>query len=234
MCEFISWYESGMKLYYLTDAEVFSEEGKLKLTGCKDNDILGHGAIKKFYEGMDGVQYEERDFWNDTLPKELADKVKEFDKHWGRMWTEGYFQNDDLCYIIEYAPDEWAAKAWKQLLKQNPSNYYLRYIVAYAPDKWKAKAWEQLLKQNPSNYDLRYIIKYAPGEWASKALEQLLKHNPSNNDLCYIIEYAPSEWASKAWEQLLKQNPSNDDLCNIVEFAPDEWASKARELFSLT
>ncbi len=120
MCDFISWIKKDGAIFYLTDKEVFSEEGEKKLKGCLHNDFIGHGAIREFWHIKGGTDHEVRDFWNtEKLPKELAEKLKSiesFDAHWSRMLKEGYFQNDDLRYIIEYAPDTWKERA-KRLLK---------------------------------------------------------------------------------------------------------------------
>ncbi len=125
MCDFISWKsvekDGETLLFYLTDREVFSKEGKEKFDNyCKDNDVLGHGAIDHFFELKGrGNGYEKRDFWNtDKLPKELAEKVKNFDAHWGKMFEFGCFQTDDLQYIVKHGPKEWKEKARKQLLTQ--------------------------------------------------------------------------------------------------------------------
>ena len=149
MCEFISWIEKNGGILCLTDREVFSEEGREKLKGCLHNDVIGHGAIRVFYEITGGTDKEVRDFWNvSLLPKELADKlvsIKEFDKHWGQMFRAGHFQNDDLRRIIVYAPNEWRGKAWKQLLKQKPGDDDLRRIIMCAPNEWKEKARKLLI-----------------------------------------------------------------------------------------
>jgi len=197
MCEFISWVEKDNRLFYLTDKEVFSKQGKKALKGCKDNDFIGHGAIRTYFM-IDGTDKEQRDFWNLTEPKELADKLKEFDKHWGKMLKSGYFMNDDLRYIIDYASDKWRAKASEQLLTQQPSNDDLRYIITYASDKWRVKAWQQLLTQQPSNTDLRHIVINASDKWRAKAWQQLLTQQPSNDDLRYIVTYASDKWRAKA------------------------------------
>jgi hypothetical protein len=203
MCDFVSWVEipnqDGTKsYYYLTDKEVYSPYGKKVFgDGAKDNDFLGHGAIRAFYASPDGTPLkggddrEVKDFWNlNQLPPEIAKLVSEFDKHWGKMWKNGVFQNDDLCSIILYAPDEkFRKKAFERLLKQEPSNYDLRYVACYAPDEQlRKKAFERLLLQNPSNYDLCYIVCHSSDENLKiKAIRLLLEKNPSDDDLHYII-----------------------------------------------
>lgn len=121
MCEFISWKaverNGETHLFYLTDQEVFSKEGTKKFKDCQDNDVLGHGAIDRFFElNGKGRQYEVQDFWNlKKLPQEIAEKVQHFDAHWGKMFHSGAFQSDDLEYIIQNGPQEWRERATKQL-----------------------------------------------------------------------------------------------------------------------
>lgn len=62
MCEFISWIEKGNDIFYLTDKEIFSKQGQELLLGCKDNDFLGHGAIRKFYSLQYGREHEVKNF----------------------------------------------------------------------------------------------------------------------------------------------------------------------------
>ena len=143
MCEFVSWKIKNDEPFWLTDAEVFSEEGREKLKGCAHNDFLGHGAITAFW-GVDGVQCEAQDFWNlEKLPEKIrvtVETIEAFDRHYGQMWKAGYFQNEDLLYIVTYAPEAWKEKAWARLLEQKPTNEDLLYIVTYAPEAWKEKA----------------------------------------------------------------------------------------------
>ena len=124
MCDFVSYKmvnKNGTNvLYYLTDEEVFSEKGKKIFADTKDNDVLGHGAVDKYY-GLNGKgeDHEVRDFWNtEKLPPVIAEKIKDFDKYWGKMFTSGAFQTDDLEYIINHGPQEWKEKARKQLAIQ--------------------------------------------------------------------------------------------------------------------
>lgn len=124
MCDFISWKEvtegGETHLFYLTDEEVFSKEGLKKFKECRDNDVIGHGAIDLFFalHGA-GKDHEVRDFWNtDKFPKEIAEKLKSFDAHWGKMWKSGAFQADDLQYIVENGPKEWKERAKLQLEAQ--------------------------------------------------------------------------------------------------------------------
>ena len=148
------------KLYYLTDKEVYSEVGRDKLSGCKDNDVLGHGAIRTFYGLTGGPDRERRDFWAGDLPSELVQAVKAFDKHWGRMWSSGAFQADDLRDIICYAPEEWKIRASEKLLTMKPSNGDLCYIIYYAPEAWKARA-KAIQRKVEANSEMMRVVGQA-------------------------------------------------------------------------
>ena len=120
MCDFVSWIEvrRGLKkhILYLTDKDVFSSHGRevFPPSETRDNDVLGHGAIRKYYglKSSEGVEHEYRDFWNlHKLPQEIAEKVKNFNVHWGKMFSSSVFQIDDLKYIVKHGPDEWKARA---------------------------------------------------------------------------------------------------------------------------
>ena len=114
MCNFISWIERDGELYYLTDEEIFSSFGREMLDGCQDNDFIGHGAIRRYFQlAGEGTDHEVRKFWNAAaLPKELSRKIKNFDKYWGKTFHR-YFTNGDLRYIIAVAPEKWGEKAQK-------------------------------------------------------------------------------------------------------------------------
>jgi hypothetical protein len=234
MCDFISWIEKDNKLFYLTDKEVFSAQGREKFSGCRDNDYLGHGAIRVFWGVKGGIEYERRDFWADDLPEELKNIIKDFDANFGKMWSKGYFQNNDLRLIVRFAPSKWAEKAWHKLLEQEPTNNDIRDIIQCAPDKWAEKAWQQLLKQKPTNEDLQYIVCYAPDKWQEKAWQQLLEQKPTDENLQYIVCFAPNKWKEKAWQQLLKQRPTNADLRIIMCYASSRYKKEALELLNQT
>jgi len=201
MCEFLSYIEKGDEILFLTDAEVFSPHGR-EVLSFQDNDPLGHGAIRAYYNITGGEEHECRDFWNiENYPEAIQEILKDFDKNFGRMLTSGAFQNDDL-----------------------------RYIVAYGTEAYRDKASEQLLRQDPSNDDLCYIVRYGTEAYRDKAWEQLLKRGPSNSDLCWIVEYGTEAYREKAWEQLLRQTPSNGDLHWIVEYGTETYQEKASSL----
>ncbi len=121
MCEFISWIEiekEGKKnVFYLDDKELFCERTSEILKGCKDNDLIGHHAIRDVFgvRSNAGQEHEVQDFWEtERLPKEIQAKLHDFasfKKNFGKM-VETYAQRDDLEYIVENAP---ADKKWTGL-----------------------------------------------------------------------------------------------------------------------
>ena len=116
MCEFISWIEverNGKKeILYLDDQLLSEKRTRELLKGSKDNDFLGHHAIRAAWNLKDdeGKQGEVRDFWNtQKLPKELRAKLRDFptfQKNFGKMF-ESYAQPDDLSYVVKNAPGSW-------------------------------------------------------------------------------------------------------------------------------
>lgn len=116
MCEFISWIERKEGLYYLTAKDIPLQCEGTVLAGCKDNDFLGHGAIRLFF-GLDLKQEtvreeskENRNFWEGTLPAQIKS-----------VWNAGeldgllkYLQQDDINYIVEHAPPEISCWSLRQ------------------------------------------------------------------------------------------------------------------------
>src|SRR5512135_2792582 len=125
MCEFISWVQLPEgRIFYLTDAQVFSEIGRMRLAGIQDNDILGHGAIRRFYtdEGVGlGTDHELPYFWQDSarLPDELRPLLaswKTIDATWGRMLRQALTASD-LVRLL-WAPKEIAEGVWNIVLSR--------------------------------------------------------------------------------------------------------------------
>ena len=148
MANFIAWIELEKKsktyLYYLTDEELFSGHGEEMRKEWGKVDWLGHDMIVVFYglENKEGMRrHEVTRFWekHKSLPKELTEKMNYFDRYWGRMFSEGYFQWHDLWYILAYGSSQWKIKAAEQLLRQNTSPTDLRYIIEHAPHTWRRK-----------------------------------------------------------------------------------------------
>ena len=63
-----------------------------------------------------GEQHECQDIWNPSkFPPEIAEKLKDFDKYWGKTFAK-HLQDDDLNYIMSNGPDEWKHRALKVIL----------------------------------------------------------------------------------------------------------------------
>ncbi len=235
MCGFISWIETSLispksGLFYLTDAQAYSDRGKEVLAGAQDNDILGHGAIRAFYDlGQVGKEHEVTDFWNlEKLPSELQEKIRNFDLYWGRMFRSGCFQDDDLRHILLHAPSGWREKAWTQLLMQHPTNSDFLIIVRDAPAEWKERASAQLFEQDLSNEDLRYIMAYGTPELQEKAWKRLMEQGPSSGELCAVVAFTPQQWKERAWDMLTTRELSDENLRFLEMHAPHAWAQKVR------
>ncbi len=121
MCEFISWIEvtrDGKKeILYLDDQLLGEKRTKEILDGSKDNDFLGHHAIRAVWslKNGEGQEGEVKDFWKTKkLPKVLQEKLKDFSslkRHFSKM-LENHAQPDDLEYILTKAPEN---KEWRGL-----------------------------------------------------------------------------------------------------------------------
>ena len=83
--------------------------------------------------------------------------------------------HDDLCWIVECAPEAYKAKASSELFGGSPTHSDLRWIVYYAPEAYKAQAWSALLGDSPTHEDLCWIVACAPKAYAKKAKAALCK-----------------------------------------------------------
>jgi hypothetical protein len=109
VCEFVSWIEKDGTVLYLTDTDVYSSFGRSKLRGMRDNDVLGHGAIRQFYDVSDaGVSKERVRFWGRDVPKEIRDAIKS--GAMTRMLKDslGAF---DIVNIVASKPPAWVLEA---------------------------------------------------------------------------------------------------------------------------
>lgn len=133
MCEFFSWVRVGDKAYYLTDEQVFSVGGRLRLRGTQDNDVLGHTAIRRYYCIFGaGSNRQEEYFWQnpDLLPEELRPKLatwKSIDAIWGRMLRQA-LTKDDLKRLL-FAPTDIAQGAWDIIMERPDRNDILKAFL---------------------------------------------------------------------------------------------------------
>ena len=120
MCDFISYIEAGGKILFLTPKDIESKYGKQTLKDSKDNDFLGHNAVRAFY-GLKAniwVDKENKDFWNGNLPQEIKNA-------WNNGDLDGmfkYFQSDDINYVFQNAPIEFSI--WMFKCRNENGNYF--------------------------------------------------------------------------------------------------------------
>ena len=79
MCEFISWIEKDDKVYFLTHNQIYhTRRGKaLQQYNGNQDDLMGHGAIRWFYDFEGGSERECFDFSTpDNFPSKIVKAVK--------------------------------------------------------------------------------------------------------------------------------------------------------------
>ena len=79
MCQFISWIRKGDLLLYLTYNDIYNTKaGKelQKFCGCTE-DLVGHGAIRHYYNFVGGIEFECTDFSNPkNFPAKIVEAIK--------------------------------------------------------------------------------------------------------------------------------------------------------------
>jgi len=247
MCEFPSWIEVWQEagvgktaIFFLSDREVFAVDGHSRnaLSRCAANDMLGHGAIRNYFLIDQGRQHEYKAFWEDTgfLPEELAEKLKTpetFLANWGRMFTSGkYFQNDDLLYVVQFAPMKWARMFFCQLIKQKDNATQLAMIA----ENWRRltlarAAYEALQEQGMSNGILAKIATYAGDKIASDAWHALQKRRINKPMLIYIAANSRCKHAAAAaWEVVRKKSLAKNDLREVANSSTASVATAAWDM----
>lgn len=187
--EFISWIEvetsgkSGGKkeVLFLTDADVFSEYGREVLKGTSDNDVLGHWAIVAFFRlsPTDGRRLKARCFWETAgLPRVIAQKINNFDEHFGRMFRE-HFLNSDLTWMVGVAPQQWKTKAWKELLRRQVPDSEICGLLYHnspgtVPLAWMKKVLKELVRRNAPNSTFKTITWNSCPEWVKEEARSVL------------------------------------------------------------
>jgi len=133
MCEFLSWVKQGKKVYFLTKTQIDSPQGEaLKRRFTGEGELLGHAAIRAYYEIDTGDDKECTDF---ETPKNFPDVIVAAIK---RGDFRGMGTPRELLNPLSYAhiPDvEKADAVWEKA--------YADWEKAYA-DRKKADAdWEK-------------------------------------------------------------------------------------------
>ena len=133
MCEFLSWIEKSNKVYFLTKKQADSPQGEmLKKRFPGDGELIGHAAIRAYYDIADGEDRECNDFSTPkNFPSVLVKAIKRGD-------FKGFGEPKGLLRDTAWkAYEEATAPAWKA------------YEEATAPVFWdlfailenRAKAW---------------------------------------------------------------------------------------------
>lgn len=117
---FASWIERDQEVLFLTAEDIESTHGRKTLEGCLGNDLLGHIAIRKFYNDFkNGINQQNLRFWDgqltpwDSRDAQLPQSMKDA---WNQGKLDGkiqYMTDNDLEHMISHAPIEftqWAIK----------------------------------------------------------------------------------------------------------------------------
>ena len=165
MCHFVSWVEHKGIVYFLSDDELATPEGRELRQYCEcDDDLLGHGAIRKYYNlGNDqGVAKECMDFSNpENFPQRIRKMIK--DGKFRRLVLMGYppllsasalaeYEKIEQAALAEYEKIEQAALAEYEKIRQAALAEYKKIeqaaLVEY--EKIEQAAWFSLYA-NPTN-----------------------------------------------------------------------------------
>ena len=144
MCDFISWYQKGDKVIFLTDDDLATEAGKKlrAIAGMFPDDIKGHGAIRKFYELNEWVwpngltQKECTDFSSpNNFPPQIVEAIKNCNLTQIGKLPDNVLLKHGLNLIKNNAKREEADAKWKEA--------DAKWEEAYA--KWKEAdaKWEE-------------------------------------------------------------------------------------------
>ena len=74
MCEFASWKVYKGKVYFLTDADLNTKEGKKLLKPEVIDDLSGHGAIENYYPELSG-KGENKECTDFSTPDNFPEKI---------------------------------------------------------------------------------------------------------------------------------------------------------------
>ena len=158
MCQFVSWKKHENKVYFLTNADLETKEGKKLLKDEVKDDLCGHGAVESFYPELKGKgeNLECTDFSTPkNFPEEIVSALKkgklsrlgtaldilneagraEYDKIVQSAWTE--YQKIRQSAEAEYLKIKQSAWAEYRKIEQSVWAEYL---------KIKQPAWAEYLK----------------------------------------------------------------------------------------
>ena len=214
MCDFLSWTEYKGKLFYLTNFELNTRDGKnlrKKLGKNFNEEIKGHGAIKEYFGLPHGrcKDFECTDFSSSiNFPPEIAERLKQ-----GLFSQIG--KNTDL--LTQPALDEYkkiTQPAWNEYKKiTQPALDEYKKITQPAWNKYekiKQSAWNKYKKITQSAWN-----KYK--KITQSALDKYNKIKQSALD-----EYKKIE--QPAWNEYKKiEQPAWNKYEKIKQSALDEY-----------
>ena len=154
MCEFVSWVEKGVKVYFLTGKQVFGTKKGEKLrewSGSAD-DYIGHGAIRYYY-GLEQDEGVNRECVNFTKPSNFPDVIARAIKS-GDMsglaiapmllskpaWAEYYKIRQTA--LAEYYKIRQTARAEYDKIEQTA------FWSLFGVEKYRLLAWQQKISND--------------------------------------------------------------------------------------
>lgn len=173
MCDALSWIEAKMpddtmQVLFLKDENVYSSYGRDKFKDCQDNDYIGHGAIRAYFD-LDTspatlTQHENREFWNkENFPPEIArylESPETFLNTWGKM-IQTCFQPDDAYFVLTNAPKSWLSALLDIMVDRvathEKSSYHALCYAKGLTEAQKDKIVDRVATEAEySSYALRY------------------------------------------------------------------------------
>jgi len=168
MCQFVSWKKHENKVYFLTNADLETKEGKKLLKDEVKADLCGHGAIESFYPELKGKgeNLECVDFSTPkNFPKEIVSALKkgklsrigialdilndagrvEYDKIEQPAWAE--YRKIEQSAWAEYLKIRQSARAEYDKIEQSASAEYneicaLAFSKIVKKAKYRKDAWK--------------------------------------------------------------------------------------------
>jgi hypothetical protein len=200
MCEFISWKEHKGRVYFLTNSDLDTKEGKKLLKPEVKADLCGHGAIESFYPELKGKGINKECTYFSSpkkFPKEIVTAIKkgnlskigicldvlnnkgkaEYEKIEQPAWAE--YEKIEQSAWAEYKKIEQPAWAEYEKIKQSARAEY---------EKIEQSAWTEYKKIKQSaraEYD-----KIKQSAWAEyEKIEQ-----PAFSEIVQQKKYRKEEW----------------------------------------
>jgi hypothetical protein len=207
MCEFISWITTkDESVLFVTDADL------KKLESRKDNDPLGHGAIRFLYclNSIAGKEGECQDFWiPENYPEEIASILRSPEKiknTWGEMIGR-HMQKGDLRYVYRRAP-KWACEL--------VTSQVVRFALKYGNAKRATHGLMHAPNLSNENRDalVGVIVEQKVEEWAADVLLHAPNLSEKNQDA--LVGVIGREWAACVLNYALNLSEKNRDVLRAI------------------